>query len=291
MKTIFGRTYDNNQSSNDIIRIGVVINNDDTHGNGAIKVRIKGIHDKVDEIIVYPLLPKYLYALPKVGEAVLVIKSKLNDISFDSGYYIGPLISQLDNLSGENYFFSGKNSTNLDHPKLLDIPVNDIPESDGIYPQKDDVSFLGRDNTDIIQRKNEIIIRAGKYKDNNPILFNNENPSYIQLKYSVLNDIKTSSINIVANKINLITYDGIKRFNVSKQPDYLLDDELKKIFETAESIPYGNILVEFLTIMRNYILNHVHPYNGMKPVASIDLTNDFVNFNLENIKSKNIKIN
>ena len=67
-----------------IIRIGEVTSVIDTTKSGRIQVRITGVDDTESDkslIDCVPLLPKYLIALPKVGECVFVFQYEHNDSS------------------------------------------------------------------------------------------------------------------------------------------------------------------------------------------------------------------
>jgi hypothetical protein len=74
--------------------------------------------------------------------------------------------------------------------------------------------------------------------------------------------------NVVANKINLITHSGgYPRFNVTNQTDLISDEELFKILspETAggaHRLPFGDVLLEYLILLKNALFFHVHNGGG-----------------------------
>jgi len=74
----------------------------------------------------------------------------------------------------------------------------------------------------------------------------------------------------VSNKINLLTHkDGSPRFNLTNQDDLISDDELQKILSEAHQLPFGDVLLEYLRLMKNALFLHVHNGNGN---PSTDLT-------------------
>jgi len=168
-----------------IIRIGEVTSVIDTTKSGRIQVRITGVDDTESDkslIDCVPLLPKYLIALPKVGECVFVFQYEHNDSSPTASFknkrfWIGPLITQPTKLEGENYN-SALSILPDGYTKLKD-PNLDI----GAYGNEEDVILQGRFNTDIIQKDNQMWLRVGKTIEGQPNKFNDKNLGYIQLKY------------------------------------------------------------------------------------------------------------
>lgn len=262
-------------------------------GLGRIKVHIKGPTatggdgDTVDDKLpwCYPLLPKHLQAQPKIGEAVWIFTIQTDKEHADR-LYIGPIISQLPLLEKDPYNFTALAGFTFG-PQAPNINPSQIPELNGVYPKSDEISIQGRYNTDITQKNNEVVIRAGKFESRTP---NNDNPfpfkfntrtqSYIQIKNDVVivpksknqSEQKGSVTNIVSNKINLITHaDGSPRFNVTNQDNLISDDELANILSQAHQLPFGDVLLQYLILMKEALFNHVHNGSGNAPT---DLTTD-----------------
>jgi len=298
------------------VQLGLVVSVDDPYGLGRIKVRIPGNANvggdsdaTVDELPwSYPMVSKFFTGQPKVNEGVFIL-TFTNQKSHSDRLYFGPIISQLDklnfdalNVSALNAFTSANVNPSVD--------MNRIPALNGVFPKLDDIAIQGRDNTDIILRKNEILIRAGKFveskpNENNPykFQFNNTTQGFIQIKNNV-NLVRDgqdlgSVTNIVGNKINLITHkDGAPRFNVMNQETQISDEEILNILEQAHPLPFGDLLVQYLILLKNAFLNHVHNYNGIPPTdLTVGTTLPVKEFNdkaedLENrMLSKNIRIN
>jgi hypothetical protein len=300
------------------IQFGIVESNDDPQGMGRIKVRIPGPAQKGGDNDIttndlawsYPMLPKFFTSVPKVGEGVFVMILTKQKTHSDRLYF-GPIISTQDKLNLDPITTTALSPFNF---ALLTPPpnVNRIPALKGVFPSNDDISIQGRYNTDLIFKKNEVVLRAGKFEqstpnDNNPFpfQFNRTTQGYIQIRNDVqLNNTSSDDVgtvtNIVANKINLITHkDGYPRFNVTNQDDLLGNDEILKILETAHPLAFGDILIQYLKLLKNAFLNHVHNNNGLQPTDLVigGATQDVREFkknaeDLENrMLSKNIRIN
>jgi hypothetical protein len=294
-----------------IIKYGVVkaIESDSgplvNKGLGRIKVYIKGPisqggdGDTTDDNLpwCFPMLPKHLSVVPKIGEVVLVFVFSKYKEHVDR-LYLGPIISQLPLLDKDPFLFSALAGFSFG-PAEPSINPSQIAELNGVFPKSDEISIQGRYNTDITQKKNEIVIRAGKFEtstptDNNPypFKFNTKTQAYIQIKNDVVVVPKTNTqaeqkgsvTNIVGSKINLITHvDGSPRFNVTNQDNLISDDELANILDQAHQLPFGDVLLQYLILMKEALFNHVHNGSGNAPT---DLTTDGNKQSMAAFKSK-----
>lgn len=308
-------------SVNDIktVQIGIVVSIEDTQSMGRIKVKIPGPASRggddgssIDDLPwSYPMIPKFFISTPKVGEGVFVMVFT-DQKSHSDRLYFGPIISTLNNLNVDpvattalNPFTFGIANPNTDFTR--------IPALNGIFPKIDDIAIQGRYNTDLLLRKNEILLRAGKFvevpvNDNNPypFQFNITTPAFIHIKNNVAleppKDNQTqatgSVVNIVGNKINLLTHkDGSPRFNLADQDDQITDDELLNILANSHQLPFGDVLLQYLRLMKDAILGHYHNSSvatdivtegNKQPVAAFKKAAE----NLEaKMLSKNIRIN
>ena len=75
----------------------------------------------------------------------------------------------------------------------------------------------------------------------------------------------------------------------TNQDDLITDEETKRIIENASPMVYGDKLVELLEIMKEYINNHTHKYHNLPPTKT-KLEEEILNFNLNDLISKNIRI-
>lgn len=295
-KSVYGGT-----SRLDFISIGEVKSVDDDTQSGRIIVDIKGVDDNIEEsdkALAFPLLPKHLQVMPKVGESVFVLKLDLKDKNFVNRYWIGPIISQPQKLNLDPHFFTSQAALPSGTVNLEQAPKY-ISEANGVFPDKSYISIQGRNNSDLIFKDNELLLRAGQHELNQPLKFNNKNMGFFQIKYNAnisvedgdnTVDTKMTVANVVADKIHLITHNATKNFALKDRNNLITDSAMSDIINNAHPIPYGDILLKFIEATKAYILNHVHSYHGNKPVAEKAVSDNFINFDLSRINSKNIKI-
>jgi hypothetical protein len=293
---------------------GTVISNIDELGANRVIAKIVGIDVTSDADIPYafPMIQKYMHVVPQVGETVLIFIPDVKNPQIDR-LYVGPIIAQPQNLPKDIELYSAKSA--LDSSIKEPQPAPDtIPESIGVYPRTEDIAFQGRNNTDLIFRDKEAILRAGQFDVNVKLgdipKFNKINPSYIQIKHDVILKQATGSpddvfsktteqerggvVNIVSNKINLLTHkNGQPRFSLNDQEETITENEIQKIVKEAHPLAFGDTLIEYLILQRAAFSNHVHEYPGEKP-QDLSAANDidkYLEFNLESMLSKNIRIN
>lgn len=293
-RTTSGRKNVNDSFDNfRLLELGEVVSINDPNYLGRIKVRIKGPRARggddgiLDDNLpwCFPLLPKFVVTPPKPKEAVFVFIFGRDNQHIDR-MFLGPIISQPQNLNFDPFYLSALAGFSFGS-ELPKVSVNTIPQLKGIFPDPSDVSIQGRYNTDITQKNNEVVIRAGKFvpvtvNSNNPFpfTFNSKTQAYIQIKNDIVvipqtntqKEERGSVINHVANKINLITHKyGSPIFNVTNQDNLISDDELARILDEAHQLPFGDIVLEYLRLMKDAVLYHVH--NGYGNIAT-DLTGD-----------------
>ena len=99
----------NTRKTSPIIRMGEVIDNSDLLHAGLIKAMIAG-QDKLESknsiIECIPLLPKFLTALPKVGESIFIFQYEIQEspgmANFNTKrFWLGPLITQPTKLDND----------------------------------------------------------------------------------------------------------------------------------------------------------------------------------------------
>lgn len=283
---------------------GEVVSIEDPFSTGQIKVRlnIDGSTPIADLPIALPLLPKYLNVFPKVGERVTVMVTNLtlgNQSSNSSTrFWIGPWISQPQKLPGEDYINSFSDRPDGYIKLSPGLEVN--PNADGVYPTKDYIAIQGRDNSDLLFKNREVLLRSGKFIPSEPKKFNKEDPGYIQVRYltqddeNVTTDSKTlgSSINVVGNYINLLSHKGNSsgKFVLTNKDNMITNEDQSTINKDTHPIPYGDVLIEFLKIVKNFVATHNHPYHGMPPVPD-DTVVKLLNFDLNSILNNNVRTN
>jgi len=144
---------------------------------------------------------------------------------------------------------------------------------------------------------NEILDYYGRDANNKItdfVLFKSE-PTIVtrtinEIKFISTTKNNSSVLNMVANKINLVSYDGAHSFNLT-DPEKLIDEKTQiQINSKAHPLVYGDKLVEFLELVRSYVEYHVHPYDGI-PADPGEVKKDVLNYDLNTILNHNINSN
>lgn len=250
---------------------GRVISNDDNVGGNRIKATIYPADKRktAREIpYAFPLIPKMVHIVPKVGEMVIIICDDMNNPN-SQRYYLGPIISQPQFLFHEGSISA---TSLLKGGVMPELPSPaSYASMHGAFPKVDEIAILGRKNSDIILSDNDLRIRCGvrlvDENNNKNIIFNKESPSYIKLKhYPVrLQEGAESTATIVADKINLISNVGEPYFNVADTNEGISDEEMREIIEKAHRLPYGDVLVNFLSLLLKMFKSHTHKYHNLPP--------------------------
>lgn len=278
-----------------------VISVQDDNAGMRIKVRLEPYdNNKALEDIPYcfPLLPKHIHCNPKVGECVLVFLSTMGATD-GQRWFIGPIISQQYNLDYDPYKYRSRvllsgdyNGQPYPNPK-----VN--PDNNGSCPEREDIALQGRGNSDVILKKHDALVRCGFKMDGagnqrDRLRFNREDLSYMLMRYKDSVDSKgkpySSSINLVADRINLLSHDSSDVFNLSDPDDLITDDTMQEILASAHQLPYGDKLVEFLRKFIEVFRTHVHPFPKLPPSLTEPQQNVLAT-DLQSMLSESIRIN
>lgn len=302
-----------------LLKVGEVVSVNDPTGLHRIQVRIKGpIARGGDDGVLdgdlpwcVSMLPLHLSAQPKPKEAVYIFNFSKDKQNIDR-LFIGPIISQSQQLNFDPMYVSALRGFSFGS-QVPDKSVDTIPELNGVFPDPQDISIQGRYNTDITQKTNEIVIRSGKFVETKvtstnpfPFSFNSTTQSYIQLKNGVIIQPKTTTqaaqigtvVNVVGNKINLLTHaGGNPRFNITNQDNLISDKEMANIIANAYSVPLGEIVLQYLQAVRAALIGHYH--NGSNPPCDLTTGNSQPVAAFKKIAdkleammlSKNVKIN
>jgi hypothetical protein len=320
-----------------IFKLGTVYNNVDKHGGGLIQVQLIEDRNKTADELPWcmPVLPKHLHVHPKEGELVMVFANSVDELYGNHlRWFIGPVITQLNKL----HFQDSRSAQSFSKDGFFSPGTNPsfYTGSEGVYPEHsaakerngnsefgDNVGILGRHGEDILLKENEIWIRSGVHRtdEGNKDKQVFDRPAYIkQKKYDgarsytnlnnlFLNDIKKemnyqTSTTIVADEINLIssssqTSNQEKPFDLYHSKELVNEETMKRILEKCHRLPFGDVLIEFLSLFHYIFLNHAHiegnAQNPPAPVGNGKMTSDFpkefllVDFN--KMISNNVRIN
>lgn len=124
--------------------------------------------DKKDPFVFHPLNTFFTNIVPKVGEYVNLIYANPENTENLDRYYIGPVFSSALLVENEPYNSAVTNlelgSRNLPAP---DITLSDgtlsNEKSEGVFIKPEDVGIQGRGGSDIVVKKNHLLLRSGKF--------------------------------------------------------------------------------------------------------------------------------
>jgi hypothetical protein len=283
----FKRENINNTNSRTIF-YGEVVSVDDSTDGGRIKVRIPSIDNKTNNADLpdaYPMLPKFFHIYPKVGEEVRIFIED-NRYLQRGRFWLGSIISQPHKI-GFDSIFTALSTLNIGATAPDQAPST-YPDAIGVFPNIEDVALIGRTNTDIILRTNDLELRSGKHEDGNILKLNKKNPSSIRLTFQQnSNNTDFTSYNVLmADKIALISHSGVPKF----KSNTLNDTDREKLFSSGHPIARGDTLVAALEIIRNALVNHIHPHATLSADKSNSIS-DLQKIDFNAILQNNIVIN
>ena len=277
-----------------------VVDNNDPEFAQRVKVAIEGQTPSTEWA--FSLMPKVFSIVPQIGEMVLIITEEANEAN-SQRYYIGPIIPQYNNLKRAEYHIS---TSMLKGGVGGELTIKDIPTSQGAFAQENDVAIYGRGKSDIILGDNDLIIRcAARVEDDNPehgnpsdkpIAFNTSNPAYIKMNYvtNLSEEWNTqSNVVVVADNINLVSNEDADKYGknivtADKDNRMISEADIDDLRNRLHEVPYGDVLVELLDLMRSAILGHVHPYPGTVAIGT--MLPALIGYDINSINSQHIKI-
>ena len=270
------------------IYYGEVVDIVDPTDGGRIKVKIPDLDNRTGNAELpwcYPMLPKFFHVFPKVGEMVRVF---IEDVKYPqrSRYYEGPVISQPQKIEFDS-IYTALSTTNMSMTTPDPAPST-YPDAIGVYPLTEDIAIVGRVNTDIILRINQLSLRAGQHNNGDVLTLNTKNPATIDMTFephSSAGDYYSNTI-IQSDKIAIISHDGRPQYKVAR----LTAQDRQNIFDTGHPLGRADLIVEALNTIRNAIIQHIHPYSNV-PVDKTAIINSLEQINFDAILQKNIVIN
>ena len=151
---------------------------------------VNGPWSDLDPFVYLPLLPYFINQVPKKGEyTMLFYFNNLKQMGRNK-FYTMSIFSHPSTILEENYrssqthLSSGYRISKKDFPNLKDREGNHLfPNNKGVFSEPVDISINGRDTSDLILKKDEVLLRAGKHKDFSPgqIPDKNDERAFLQL--------------------------------------------------------------------------------------------------------------
>lgn len=279
----YGKTT-NKQNAVKNMYYGEVVSIDDQTEGGRIQVRIADLDDRTlnaDLPYAYPAIPKFLHIYPQVGEVVRIF---LEDVRYPQRgrQWAGSVISQLHKIGRDGYL-TALSTTNvaLGSP---DKAPSQYPNAVGVFPDINDIGLIGRDNTEVMLKTRQVLIRAGRHMVDDILALNKKNPATIQMDINA--EGTQSSIIHLADKIAFISHEGNP-----KLPAINYDEAtINRIFNEAHPIGRGDIIAQILDVFRKAIIQHIHGYSGL-PADKDSIIADLEKIDLTQILQNNIRIN
>lgn len=224
-----------------IIYYGEVVDVDDPLGLGRLRVEPKDWQIKSyknsdpikdsekwttkDPFVYLPLLPIFLYQVPKIGEWVNLFYSN-PEYDDRNKYYIQGGFSSINKIRSEEFNSSivntalGERIKESDNIKEIKNNVNTTdtqrinnPQNQGLYPDQNTIALLGRYNSDILLPEGGIVLRSNKIGDTPDInpTFNKRHGFNMIQKYETRKERSGTNVflenNILIQKIQyLIEY-------------------------------------------------------------------------------------
>lgn len=214
--------------------------------------------------------------------------------------------------------------------KPLKSITKDKELTKGSFPDSEDVALIGRGQEDIILKyrnygggyRSEINLRAGirQQPGNNSsefikgnVVYNTVDPAYIQIKHdsSGLSGLKdgvgdfipnkfeskgvrkgASLVNIVADKINIISHKDTHQFgqSITDRDELVKENDIDAIMSRLHRAVYGDELITLLQKIVRALKEHTHPCSMLRPTIEKTLLEEINENDFEQILSPNVRI-
>jgi hypothetical protein len=162
-----------------------------------------------DPFIFNPLLPYFMYSVPKINEMCQIIYVDKN-FKYQNQYYVQNTFSSPTTTNFEYYVGGNKftgTGTQLKNPKPLknqDGTYTDQAIHKGVFPEPGDNGILGRGSADVIVQEDTVLMRAGKFQGTqltpNVVPVGNPRRGFLQL--SRFNTTKFAKPNKIISEID-----------------------------------------------------------------------------------------
>ena len=236
-----------------------------------------------DPFVFLPLLPYFLYQVPKVDEYVQLMYANPGEKTSNNKFYVQGPFSSPTTTPKENFnsakTFLNAGSRNKRYKSLKNIDGEYLNlNTVGIYPEPGDTGLLGRGSADIIIKENEVLIRAGKYSPykNGQIPNRNLNRAFIDIvKYDTTEQYAPSK-----KEIRMIPQDK----DITKLIEYTIfnPENIMSAF-TGQVILYN--ITPDTSNKGNTKSNNVTPNTDLDNFKSIQYISQFSSLNIFEVVS------
>lgn len=256
-----------------------------------------------DPFLFMPLMPYYLYSVPKTDEMCLIMYMSPDD-KFVNQFYIQSTFYSPTSTSFQYYEGGNKGmgtAIQIANPKPLknqDGTYTDKEIHKGVFPEPGDNSLLGRGSSDVIVKEHEVLVRAGKFKGRtlqpNVVPTANQQRGFLQLStfFGEKKKIGEKKITELVSEVVMVKY--LIEYNILNpensenkftgtvvlyklKPDISVNSEnLKVNSEVSESL-------KSMVVSENFI--------GLSKTETVDYINGFIkNCNNNNTSRKGVKL-
>lgn len=155
-----------------------------------------------DPFLFTPLLPYFLYQVPKVEELVYGFYYN-KEYKYQNQFYVQSMFSS-PTLSPFEYYVGSQKFTGVGGQYKNPLPLKNqngtyaSVKNKGVFPEPGDNALLGRGSADLIVKENEVLLRAGKVIGNilpNTIPAANNTRAFLQLSkfenLKIFDDVKS----------------------------------------------------------------------------------------------------
>jgi len=168
----------------------------------------KDIWTSRDPFVFQPLIPYFMYQVPKKGEFILIVYLN-KDFTGQNQYYVQSNFSSPTATFGE-YIEGGNTFTSIGNQYVPPRPLKNLDGTytdsahKGVFPEPGDNALLGRGSSDVIIKENEVLVRAGKYINTQlqPNIVPTSNPKRGFLQISNFSSSKNRGKDKVITQIN-----------------------------------------------------------------------------------------
>lgn len=227
-----------------------------------------------DPFVCLPLFPMFFSQVPEVKERVnLIYQNKeypYQDIYYVQGAFSSPMSYPLETIEQSNNLTSLGDRIKGTLPlKNLDGSFKNV-KSFGIFPQPGDNALLGRGASDVIVKKNGVLIRASKTK--------NLNPNQFPIANSKSAFLQVSEFDTRVEKGKQKTL--IKTTPVSQQIKKLIEWDIDNLENMMEQFT-GSIRLYSLKPTTQTLSDNIQYDSNLDSVRSLEYYENFTNLPFE----------